>query len=108
MSNVGDTIAIIGLVTGMGSGAWMAISKYGTIREQIYANKRDLLHANNNAKQAGKALTELDMRFDLLETELVEVRAIAMILLNNSGMTYSGILAHKPRGQNASSTRGDG
>jgi hypothetical protein len=86
----------------------MAISKYGTIRAQIYANKRDLLHANNNAKQASLALTKLDLRLDRLETELIEVRAIAMILLNNSGMTCSGILAHKPRRQNASSTSGDG
>jgi hypothetical protein len=97
MNSIGDTIAIIGVVTGGMSAAWMAIAKYGKIRELIYANKRDLAHANNNAAQANKAFIELDMKVDLLETELVQTQTIIQMLLAERGQTSSEILGYKRR-----------
>ena len=95
--STGDTIAIIGLATGSFSAVWMAIAKYGTIRELIYANKRDLAHANNNAAQANKALFELDAKVDLLECELTQTQTIIQMLLAERGQTSSDILGYKRR-----------
>jgi hypothetical protein len=99
---IGDTIAIIGLATGAASAIWMAIAKYGRIRELIYANKRDLEHAKNNAKQANLELLDLLKKIDSLEDDLIKITTIVQMLLAERGQTTSEILGYKARGQNAS------
>ena len=101
MSSIGDQIAIFGFVSGIAAGMLTAIAKYGKARELIYANKRDLEHAKNNAAQANKALIELDIQVNLLENDLVEIRTIVQMLLAERGQTTSEILGYKVRGINA-------
>ena len=102
--SIGDQIAIFGLVSGVAAGLLTAIAKYGKARELIYANKRDLEHAKNNAVQANKALIELEIQVNLIENDLVQCKTILQMLLAERGQTASEILGYKARGNNVNRT----